>query len=81
MKIRNQIRPHHSKDLMRAMGIALALEEVLKEEKTVSYRNNATSYRYFAGMGVPTRVENLKGGVDKRFLARHGNKGDEGGSK
>jgi len=33
MRVRNQIRPHDPKELMRAMDIAVDLEEVENEEK------------------------------------------------
>lgn len=71
MKIRNQIRPHDPKDLMRAMKIALDLEETINEERkgVLNYHNNASSYRYFVGNGVTTRVEPTGDEWTNGFLA------------
>lgn len=62
--IRNQIRPHDPKDLMRAMEIARDLEDSFKETRSEggnSYRNNNSISRYQGGMGVISRTETYKG--------------------
>lgn len=45
-RIRNQIRPHELKEVMRAMEIALDVEEALKEEK-----GGSTGYRSMGFFG------------------------------
>ena len=62
-KIRNQIRPHDPKELMRAMEIALDVEESFREEKWGSngYRNNAPYGRYYGGTIITARTKVYRG--------------------
>lgn len=59
IKIRNQIRPHDPKELMRAMEITLDLEDLKKGAKV--YRNNVTTLCYEGGPGVMTQAESFEG--------------------
>lgn len=59
MRIRNQIRPHDPKDFMRAMEIAVDLEEAIKEErKMIPTKNISSNFRHVTGIG---KMESGKG--------------------
>ena len=62
-KIRNQIRPHDPKELMRAMEIALDVEESFREEKISSFghRNNASFLHYQGSTGITCHTNLHKG--------------------
>lgn len=72
--IRNQIRPLDPKDLMRAMEIAMNLEESGNEEKrgTSANWNMASNSCYTGGSGVAARAENYKG-VSKQTVSSMSN--------
>jgi len=70
MRVRNQIRPHDPKELMRAMDIAVDLEEVENEEKKmIPAWSTYSNFRYMARMGMTGELKDEKGGMDKQDLS------------
>ena len=62
MKVRNQIRPHDPKELLRAMEIVVDMDEAVNEEPKLSYgRSVYANVRCVARTGMSVRVDNNKG--------------------
>jgi len=60
-KLRHQIRPHDPKELMRAMDIALDLEDMSNFDRGGVQSYRSSHVRYTGGSGVTARLGNYKG--------------------
>lgn len=62
--IRNQVRPHDPKSLIRAMEIARDVEEAMKDNRfrgTLANRNSNFGFRFQGGRGVVSRFSSVGG--------------------